>query len=98
MVMNQRECFFSQMAANPTLPCPNWEFTYWETTLPAWHQQGLPKEIDTTVKAYRHFGIEGFHFDEGFYYYYRTLMRRIAFYARRNSVSDRALTWCFTLD
>ena len=66
-MMTMRERFFSQMSANPTLPCPNWEFTYWETTLPAWHQQGLPKEIDTTIKAYRHFGIEGFHFDEGFY-------------------------------
>jgi uroporphyrinogen decarboxylase len=64
--MTQRERFFSQMSASPTLPCPNWEFTYWETTLSEWHKQGLPKDVDTTIKAYRHFGIEGFHFDEGF--------------------------------
>ena len=60
--MTQRERFFSQMSASPTLPCLNWEFTYWETTLPEWHKQGLPKDVDTTIKAYRHFGIEGFHF------------------------------------
>ncbi len=64
--MTQRERFFSQMSANPTLPCPNWEFTYWETTLSEWHKQGLPKDVDTTIKAYRHFGIEGCHFGEGF--------------------------------
>jgi len=65
--MTQRERFFFQMSERPTLPCLNWEFTYWETTLPEWHKQGLPKEVDSTIKAYRYFGIEGFHFDEGFY-------------------------------
>ena len=63
--MTQRERFFSQMSARPELPGPNWEFSYWETTLTEWHKQGLPQEIDTPQKAYRHFGIEGFHFDEG---------------------------------
>jgi len=37
---------------------PNFEFGYWSTTLPRWHEQGLPKEIKTESQAYRYFGIE----------------------------------------
>ncbi len=49
--MNMRERLFAQMGRNPLVLVPNWEFTYWETTLPEWHKQGLPQEIDTTVKG-----------------------------------------------
>jgi len=65
--MNQRDRFFAQMGSNPDVVVPNWEFGYWETTLATWHQQGLPGEIDTINKAYDYFGIEGFHFANGFY-------------------------------
>lgn len=66
--MNLRERFFVQMGSNPSgIQIPNWEFGYWETTLEKWHQQGLPSEINTTGKAYEYFGIEGFHFGDGFY-------------------------------
>lgn len=37
---------------------PFFEFGYWEETLPNWHKQGLPPEIDTEQKAYDYFGIE----------------------------------------
>lgn len=37
---------------------PNFEFGYWDETLPEWHQQGLPPEITNEAKAYAYFGIE----------------------------------------
>ena len=37
---------------------PFFEFGYWAETLPNWHKQGLPPEIDTEPKAYEYFGIE----------------------------------------
>ncbi len=37
---------------------PFFEFGYWETTLPRWHAEGLPKEVDNEAKAYAYFGIE----------------------------------------
>lgn len=37
---------------------PFFEFGYWAETLPNWHQQGLPREIDDERKAYDYFGIE----------------------------------------
>lgn len=62
-----RERFFAQMAPNPCVAVPNWEFGYWETTLPEWHRQGLPASIRTAAEAYDYFGIEGFHFGSGYY-------------------------------
>ncbi len=37
---------------------PNFEFGYWAETLPAWREQGLPREITGEGKAYEYFGIE----------------------------------------
>jgi uroporphyrinogen decarboxylase len=37
---------------------PNYEFGYWDETLPTWHKEGLPSDIDDEAKAYAHFGIE----------------------------------------
>jgi len=37
---------------------PNFEFGYWESTLPRWHEQGLPPEINNETRAYEYFGIE----------------------------------------
>jgi len=39
---------------------PNFEFGYWDSTLSNWHEQGLPKEIDSEWKAYEYFGIENY--------------------------------------
>ncbi len=40
---------------------PNFEFGYWQETLPAWHEQGLPPEVDNEGSAYEYFGIENWH-------------------------------------
>jgi len=37
---------------------PFFEFGYWDTTLPRWHTEGLPAEINNEAKAYAYFGIE----------------------------------------
>lgn len=37
---------------------PNFEFGYWRSIYPLWHEQGLPKEIDNEQAAYAYFGIE----------------------------------------
>ena len=37
---------------------PFFEFGYWDVTLPRWHAEGLPKEVDNEAKAYAYFGIE----------------------------------------
>ena len=37
---------------------PNMEFGYWNETLPAWVEQGMPPEIVNQGKAYAYFGIE----------------------------------------
>ncbi len=37
---------------------PFFEFGYWDTTLPRWHTEGLPREVDNEAKAYAYFGIE----------------------------------------
>jgi hypothetical protein len=37
---------------------PMFEFGYWDETLPAWHEQGLPKSITAQWQAYEYFGIE----------------------------------------
>lgn len=37
---------------------PNFEFGYWNETLPAWHEQGLPPEVHNEAAAYEYFGIE----------------------------------------
>lgn len=66
-MMTKREAFFAQMSHTPHGPVPNWEFGYWETTLPAWHTQGLPRSIDTSVKANEYFGTDCPHFGAGFF-------------------------------
>lgn len=37
---------------------PFFEFGYWAETLPNWHRQGLPEEINDEGRAYEFFGIE----------------------------------------
>jgi len=56
--MTLRERFRRTMHYQPVDRLPNFEFGYWAETLPAWHEQGLPKEIDDQRKAYEYFGIE----------------------------------------
>ena len=53
-----RERFLRTMRFEKPDRLPNFEFGYWDETLPTWHEQGLPREIDTEAKAYAYFGIE----------------------------------------
>jgi uroporphyrinogen decarboxylase len=55
---NLRERFRKTMHYETPDRLPNFEFGYWAETLPAWHEQGLPREIDKEGKAYEYFGIE----------------------------------------
>lgn len=57
--MSVRERFRRVMHYERADRIPNFEFGYWQETLPAWHEQGLPREVDDEAKAYEHFGIEG---------------------------------------
>lgn len=44
------------MHFEPVDHVPDEEFGYWENTLTLWHEQGLPREIDTLPKADVYFG------------------------------------------
>lgn len=56
--MTLKERFRRVMHFQPVDKVPNFEFGYWAETLPAWHEQGLPIEINDEAKAYAYFGIE----------------------------------------
>ncbi len=53
-----RERFRKTMHYETPDRLPNLEFGYWTETLPAWHEQGLPREIDNESRACEYFGIE----------------------------------------
>ena len=53
-----RERFRKTMHYETPDRLPNFEFGYWDETLPAWREQGLPPEITNERKAYEYFGIE----------------------------------------
>lgn len=56
--MTLRERFQRTMHYQKVDRIPFFEFGYWAETLPNWHRQGLPREIDDERKAYDYFGIE----------------------------------------
>lgn len=56
--MTLRERFRRVMQYQRVDRIPFFEFGYWAETLPAWHEQGLPREIDSEWRAYQFFGIE----------------------------------------
>jgi uroporphyrinogen-III decarboxylase len=43
--MNQRERFVRLMQYQPVDRCPIWDFGFWEETLPAWQEQGMPRDV-----------------------------------------------------
>lgn len=49
-----RRCMFFQEVDR----IPNFEFGYWERTIKAWHNQGLPEDVTDEKSAYAYFGIE----------------------------------------
>jgi len=58
--MTLRERFRRTMHYKKVESIPNFEFGYWHETYATWHEQGLPKEIDSEAKAYEYFGIENY--------------------------------------
>ncbi|MDX9975335.1 MAG: hypothetical protein RBU21_20275, partial [FCB group bacterium] len=49
----RRTMFFQDVEAPP-----NFEFGYWDNTIPNWHEQGLPEWVRDEASAYDYFGIE----------------------------------------
>lgn len=56
--MTLRERWNRVMHFQPVDRLPFMEFGYWRETLPAWHEQGLPRTVQTEADAYAYFGIE----------------------------------------
>ncbi len=54
--MTHRERWLRTMHFEPVDHVPDEEFGYWENTLTLWHEQGLPREIDSLWKADVFFG------------------------------------------
>ena len=54
--MTHRERWLRTMHFQSVDHVPDEEFGYWENTLTLWHEQGLPREIDTLPKADLYFG------------------------------------------
>ncbi len=54
--MTHRERWLRTMHFEPVDHVPDEEFGYWDNTLTIWHEQGLPREIDTLPKADLYFG------------------------------------------
>ncbi len=57
--MTHRERWVRVMHFEPVDHVPDEEFGWWENTLTVWHEQGLPKEIDTLPKGDLYFGFVG---------------------------------------
>lgn len=57
--MTTRERFNRVMHWQKPDRVPNMDFGYWTETITAWHEQGLPKEVNTGVKVEEYFGLEG---------------------------------------
>lgn len=56
--MTLRERFRRTMQFQTVDRIPNFEFGYWDQTLPAWREQGMPDWVKTEADAYNYFGIE----------------------------------------
>ena len=54
--MTHRERWLRTMHFQTVDHVPDEEFGYWDNTLTLWHEQGLPREIDTLPKADLYFG------------------------------------------
>lgn len=55
--MNDRQRFHATMHYQPRDRSPLYDFSFWDETLPAWHDQGLPRSVDRS-NASRYFGLD----------------------------------------
>ncbi|MCX6078336.1 MAG: hypothetical protein NTW32_02275 [Chloroflexi bacterium] len=46
--MNERERFNACMHYKPVDRCPIADYGFWDETIPAWHEQGLPANVNKT--------------------------------------------------
>ncbi len=58
--MTHRERFLQTYRFHEVDHVPDIEFGYWDETLPRWHREGLPKQIDNNVIAAKYFGFMPF--------------------------------------
>lgn len=59
MSMNHVERFRAVMDFQPVDRLPRWEWAmWWDQTIAAWKQQGLPAELDTVIEISDHFGLD----------------------------------------
>jgi len=56
--MTQRERWLATMHFGAPDHVPDYEFGYWDDTLRRWHNEGLPKEVNSNEKADLYFGFE----------------------------------------
>lgn len=56
--MNSRERWLACMRFQPPDHIPDYEFGYWDETFPLWHEQGLPKYVNSNARADAFFGFE----------------------------------------
>ena len=59
--MTERERYYNTMHFLPVDHVPDHEFGWWGETFGVWHEQGLPKEIDSNEKGDFFFGFEVLH-------------------------------------
>jgi uroporphyrinogen decarboxylase len=55
--MNDRQRFQACMHYQPRDRSPLYDFNYWDETVPAWHEQGLPKHVNHKNAAH-YFGLD----------------------------------------
>jgi hypothetical protein len=57
--MNHVERFRAVMDFQPVDRLPRWEWAmWWDETIAAWKQQGLPADLDTVIDISNHFGLD----------------------------------------
>ena len=59
MTMNHVERFRAVMDFQPVDRLPRWEWAmWWDQTIAAWKQQGLPADLDAVIEISKHFGLD----------------------------------------
>ncbi|MCL4552814.1 MAG: hypothetical protein M1305_04590, partial [Candidatus Marsarchaeota archaeon] len=56
MTLNQRERWLATMRFQEVDHVPDEEFGYWDETLVRWHEEGLPRQVNSNQAADEYFG------------------------------------------
>ena len=57
--MSTKERFNKAMHWQKADRLPNFDFGYWDETIVKWHEQGLPKHVNTYIEVEEYLGLEG---------------------------------------